>query len=111
MQSEKAGRGNRTTDKEGYPSTVGVDLHTHTLRDNTRCNLYDLAGELDFKGLHRLFLAEWALYIVVFKATDFEGKQDKELTTVRTCSFNTSGTTVNSGIDAPLAVNAPGARL
>lgn len=83
MRSIRAGRGDRTTHDQGDPSTVGVDLHTHMLRDSTRCKLYDLAGQLDYRGLHQLFLTESALYIVVFDVTFFEGKQDNALSEVR----------------------------
>lgn len=77
-----AGRGDRTPDGEGDVSTIGVDLHTYILQDGTRCKLYDLAGQIDYRGLHQLFLTERALYVLVWNATDFEGRQGQELTKV-----------------------------
>lgn len=57
-----------------------------TTNDKITCKLYDLAGQLDYRGLHQLFLTEWALYIVVLNAKEFEGKSGDDLTKVR--SFN-----------------------
>lgn len=85
MQRIGVGRIDWTTHEEGHSRTRTVDLYTHELRDGTRCKMYDLPGQLDDMGLHQVFLTEWALYIVVFDATHFEGKQGDELTKVCGC--------------------------
>ncbi|CAN0437349.1 unnamed protein product, partial [Ascophyllum nodosum] len=38
--------------------------------------LYDLAGQVDYYGLHQLFLTERALYVLVWDASKFLGKQE-----------------------------------
>ena len=41
------GRGDRTPEvDEDRRTTVGVDLHSHTLRNGTECKIYDVAGQV-----------------------------------------------------------------
>ena len=41
------GRGDRTPEiDENSRTTVGVDLHSHELRDGTECKIYDVAGQV-----------------------------------------------------------------
>ena len=41
------GRGDRTPEiDEDRRTTVGVDLHSHCLRNGTECKIYDVAGQV-----------------------------------------------------------------
>ena len=41
------GRGDRTLETdENRRTTVGVDLHSHKLRNGTECKIYDVAGQV-----------------------------------------------------------------
>eukprot|EP00903_Cladosiphon_okamuranus_P012364 g11589.t3 len=73
-RSIKMGRGDRTPEvDEDTKSTVGVNLHSHILRNGTECKIYDVAGQITYYGLHQFFLTERAVYVVVWDATSFEG--------------------------------------
>lgn len=40
-------RGDRTPEvDENRRTTVGVDLHNHTLKNGTECKIYDVAGQV-----------------------------------------------------------------
>eukprot|EP00752_Nemacystus_decipiens_P017825 g15981.t1 len=79
-RSIKMGRGDRTPEgDEIRRSTVGVDLHSHTLSNGTECKIYDVAGQITYYGLHQVFLTERAVYVVVWDATKFEGLSGKAL--------------------------------
>ena len=46
-RSVKMGRGDRTPEvNEDRRTTVGVDLHSHTLTNGTECKIYDVAGQV-----------------------------------------------------------------
>eukprot|EP00752_Nemacystus_decipiens_P017775 g15937.t1 len=79
-RSIKMGRGDRTPEvDEDKRTTVGVDLHSHTLRNGTECKIYDVAGQITYYGLHQFFLTERAVYVIVWDSTKFEGLSGKEL--------------------------------
>lgn len=41
------GRGDRTPETDEHQrTTVGVDLHSHRLRNGTECKIYDVAGQV-----------------------------------------------------------------
>lgn len=39
--------------------------------ENVDAKLYDLAGQVDYYGLHQLFLTERALYVLTWDASRF----------------------------------------
>eukprot|EP00903_Cladosiphon_okamuranus_P017025 g15690.t1 len=79
-RSIRMGRGDRTPEvDENSRTTVGVDLHSHILRNGTECKIYDVAGQVTYYGLHQFFLTERAVYVIVSDATKFEGLSGKEL--------------------------------
>lgn len=49
-------------------STVGIELHTCVL-ENTQVEFYDCAGQLDYAGMHQIFLSRRALYLLVWDVT------------------------------------------
>lgn len=53
--------------------SVGVSVQDHRF-GKTRAKLYDLAGQVDYYGLHQLFLTERALYVSVWDASKFLGQ-------------------------------------
>ena len=60
--------------------SVGVSVESHHFETGrearTDVKLYDLAGQVDYYGLHQLFLTERALYVLVWDASKFLGKQE-----------------------------------
>ncbi|CAN0429790.1 unnamed protein product, partial [Ascophyllum nodosum] len=55
--------------------SVGVSVQSHIFETGrearTDVKLYDLAGQVDYYGLHQLFLTERALYVLVWDAYKF----------------------------------------
>lgn len=59
-------------------NSVGVSVKDCGLRnmetdesENVDAKLYDLAGQVDYYGLHQLFLTERALYVLTWDASRF----------------------------------------
>ncbi|CAN0449744.1 unnamed protein product, partial [Ascophyllum nodosum] len=78
IKSIKAGKGQLTRGEELESVGVSVqDHHFETGREaRTDVKLYDLAGQVDYYGLHQLFLTERALYVLVWNASKFLGKHE-----------------------------------
>lgn len=74
IKSIMAGRGQLTLEEER--ETVGVSVQGHVLdgenqNKGTDVKFYDLAGQVDYYGLHQLFLTETALYVLVWDASKY----------------------------------------
>lgn len=63
-------------------STVGIDLLRHRLR-GIKVEFYDCAGQLDYAGMHDIFLSRRALYLLVWDVKKCYGKHDNDLDKVR----------------------------
>lgn len=50
--------------------TVGVEISDYTLAGKST-KFYDLAGQVDYYGLHQLFMTERALYVMTWDASKF----------------------------------------
>ena len=78
IKSIKAGKGQLTQGEE--LESVGVSVQCHRFETGVKCNaevkLYDLAGQVEYYGLHQLFLTERALYVLVWNASDFLGHKE-----------------------------------
>ena len=73
IKSIKAGKGQLTHGEE--LESVGVSVQGHRFKTGVEgeaeLKLYDLAGQVEYYGLHQLFLTERALYVLVWNASDF----------------------------------------
>lgn len=77
IKSILAGEGRLTTGAE--LESVGVSVKNFDLRktvegkmdrgNSVEAKLYDLAGQVDYYGLHQLFLTERALYVLTWDAS------------------------------------------
>lgn len=76
IKSILAGEGRLTTGAE--LESVGVSVKNFDLRrtveemdagNKVEAKLYDLAGQVDYYGLHQLFLTERALYVLTWDAS------------------------------------------
>ena len=63
-------------------STVGIDLLRHRLGD-IKVEFYDCAGQLDYAGMHDIFLSRRALYLLVWDVKKCHGKHGSDLDEVR----------------------------
>lgn len=64
------------TPTEGTPeevSTIGIQLRRHELKD-VRVEFYDCAGQLDYAGMHQVFLSRRAIYLLVWDVRKCHGK-------------------------------------
>lgn len=52
---------------------MGVKVSDYSLKNLERqsTKLYDLAGQVDFYGLHQLFMTEGAVYVMTWDASKF----------------------------------------
>ena len=64
MQSIVAGHGSPTKGTPAQASTVGIELLLHKLQDTT-VEFFDCAGQVDYAGMHQIFLTRRALYLLV----------------------------------------------
>ncbi|CAM9413667.1 unnamed protein product, partial [Hapterophycus canaliculatus] len=74
IKSILAGEGRLTDELE--LESVGVSVKTARLwktgeGEGVEAKLYDLAGQVDYYGLHQLFLTERALYVLTWDASQF----------------------------------------
>ncbi|CAN0237358.1 unnamed protein product, partial [Scytosiphon promiscuus] len=71
IQTILSGRGRLVQDTE--LETVGVKVSDYSLRNLERqsTKLYDLAGQVDYYGLHQLFMTEGAVYVMTWDASKF----------------------------------------
>ena len=74
MKSIMAGKGQLTREEER--ETVGVSVQGHLFRSGTDVKFYDLAGQVDYCGLHQLFLTETALYVLVWDAWKYRDRTE-----------------------------------
>lgn len=84
MNSIVQEKGCRTKGTPEEVSTVGIDLLRHRLRD-INVEFYDCAGQLDYAGMHDIFLSRRALYLLVWDVKKCHGKRDNDLDEVRLC--------------------------
>ena len=69
-----AGKGQLTREEER--GTVGVSVQGHLFRSGTDVKFYDLAGQVEYYGLHQLFLTETALYVLVWDASKYRNRTE-----------------------------------
>lgn len=63
-------------------STVGIELVRHALRD-TSIEFYDCGGQVDYAGMHQIFLSRRALYLLVWDVQKCHGLRGNKLDEVR----------------------------
>lgn len=68
-------------------STIGIQLQRHPLQ-NVRVEFYDCAGQIDYAGMHQIFLSRRALYLLVWDVQNCLGRAGNTLDQV-----GASGTT------------------
>lgn len=78
MNSIVQGRGCPTAGTRADASTVGIELLQHVLHGAT-VEFYDCAGQVDYYGLHQIFLTRQALYLLVWDVKQCEGKAVEDL--------------------------------
>lgn len=64
-------------------STVGMYLTRHKTK-NTEITLYDCGGQIDYHGMHQIFLTRRALYLLVWDVQEckrFGAKTDEVIMT------------------------------
>ena len=71
-----AGKGQLTQGSER--ETVGVEISDYNLGGQTT-KFYDLAGRVDYYGLHQLFVTERAVYVMTWDASKFLGQNEVRL--------------------------------
>ena len=71
-----AGKGELTEGSER--ETVGVEISDYNLGEQTT-KFYDLAGQVDYYGLHQLFVTERAVYVMTWDASKFLGHKEVRL--------------------------------
>ena len=78
IKSITAGKGQLTQGEE--LESVGVSVQEHRFKIGVEAEaevkLYDLAGQVEYYGLHQLFLTERALYVLVWNTSDFLGHKE-----------------------------------
>ena len=80
IKSITAGKGKLTQGEE--LESVGVSVQGHRFKigvedeAEAEVKLYDLAGQVEYYGLHQLFLTERALYVLVWNTSDFLGHKE-----------------------------------
>lgn len=81
MKSIVSGHANRTEGTPEEASTEGIELQPHQL-ENTSVEFYDCAGQVDYGGMHQVFLTQRALFLLVWDITRCYGLSDRKLTEV-----------------------------
>ena len=61
---------------------MGIEIHRHQI-EGTAVEFYDCAGQIDYLGLHQIFLTRRALYLLVWDMSKFYGKHGEDLDEVR----------------------------
>ena len=74
MKSMMASKGKLTRGEER--ETVGVSVQGYQFTSGTDVRFYDLAGQVDYYGLHQLFLTETALYVLVWDAWKYRNRTE-----------------------------------
>lgn len=64
---------------------MGVKVSDYSLKNLERqsTKLYDLAGQVDYYGLHQLFMTEGAVYVMTWDASKFLRQMEVTATSVR----------------------------
>lgn len=65
MESIISRRANPTEGTLEEASTEGIDVRPHKL-ENTSVEFYDCAGQVDYGGMHQVFLTRRALFLLVW---------------------------------------------
>lgn len=68
MASIIMGRASRTEGTQEEASTEGIDVRPVHL-ENTCVEFYDCAGQVDYGGMHQVFLTRRALFLLVWDIT------------------------------------------
>ena len=71
MKSIMAEKGSPTQGTSDEASTVGIDLHCHQSPQGMAVEFYDCGGQVDYAGMHQVFLTRRALYLLVWDVTLF----------------------------------------
>ena len=71
MKSIMAGEGSPTQGTSDEASTVGIDIHCHQSPQGMAVEFYDCGGQVDYAGMHQVFLTRRALYLLVWDVTLF----------------------------------------
>lgn len=72
---------------EGTPeeaSTEGIDVKPHQV-ENTSVEFYDCAGQVDYGGMHQVFLTRRAVFLLVWDISRCSGLSSPDLDEVRYC--------------------------
>ena len=78
MKSIMAGKGSPTQGTSDEASTVGIDLHCHQSPQGIAVEFYDCGGQVDYAGMHQVFLTRRALYLLVWDVTLFRNLDSKK---------------------------------
>ena len=78
MESIISRRPNRTKGTPEEASTEGIDVRPGQL-ENTSIEFYDCAGQVDYGGMHQVFLTQRALFLLVWDITRCSGLSDGDL--------------------------------
>ena len=71
-------RANRTEGTPEEASTEGIEVRPHQL-ENTSVEFYDCAGQVDYGGMHQVFLTRRALFPLVWDITRCSGLCDSNI--------------------------------
>lgn len=65
----KAGQGQLTEGED--LETVGISVSDYVLDGKMTARFYDLAGQVEYYGLHQLFMTSRAVYVLTWDASKF----------------------------------------
>ena len=71
-------RANRTEGTPEEASTEGIEVRPHQI-ENTSVEFYDCAGQVDYGGMHQVFLTQRALFLLVWDITECSGRSVRNL--------------------------------
>lgn len=89
MNSIVQGEGRPTEGAPDEVSTIGIQLRRHPL-NGVRVEFYDCAGQIDYAGMHQVFLTRRALYLLVWDVKKCEGKAGSALDAVSASQVSVS---------------------
>ena len=76
------GEGDPTQGTPDEASTVGIDLHCHQPSEEMTVEFYDCGGQVDYAGMHQVFMTRRALYLLVWDVTLFHNLDSKQIAKV-----------------------------
>lgn len=82
METIISKRANPTDGTPEEASTEGIDVRPHQL-ENTSVEFYDCAGQVDYGGMHQVFLTRRALFLLVWDITRCSNLRASKLDEVR----------------------------